>query len=144
MDHPSFQVNNIEFNPLYEKMRERFCKNGTIAEQLLARAAEYKKTAPKRVSHEEHMKTANSLPKAAAKKSKRGFFSLHKASSACMLLLIAGTVLFSGAAIGTIRNEQKEIAVLKNTAASGEDNMVLFDAIPWESEGCLEELAFSV
>ena len=125
---------NIEFNPLFAKMRERFCAEGTVAEQLAKRAAEYTKS--KRPSPEQHMKVANSRPKTSASSltKKRKFFSLGNVGSACMLLLVAGTVLFSGAAIGTLRGEGAEgAAVLANRSAKAEDSMVLFEDVTHES-----------
>ena len=137
MNRFAFESNNTEFNSLYEKMRERFCANGTVAEQLLQRAAEYKKTASKRVTAEHHMTTANSLPKESAREAsekKRNFFSLRSVGSACMLLLVAGTVLFSGAAIGTLRDESIGGAtVLEGERARAEDTMILFEDMPSES-----------
>ena len=127
---------NTEFNPLFEKMRERFCAEGTVAEQLAKRAAEYTKSKSKHPSLEQHMKVANSLPKAAPATvcKKRKFFSLGNVGSACMLLLIAGTVLFSGAAIGTLRGENAHGAtVLAGRNAKAEDSMVLFEDVTRES-----------
>ncbi len=128
---------NTEFNPLFEKMRERFCAEGTVAEQLAKRAAEYTKSKSKHPSLEQHMKVANSLPKTVAVATvgkKRKFFSLGNVGSACMLLLVAGTVLFSGAAIGALRGENAESsAVLAGRNAKAEDYMVLFEDVTHES-----------
>lgn len=128
---------NTEFNPLFEKMRQRFCAEGTVAEQLAKRAAEYTRSKSKHPSLEQHMKVANSLPKtttATTVSKKRKFFSLGNVGSACMLLLIAGTVLFSGAAIGTLRGENAEgNAVLASRNATAEDSMVLFEDVTHES-----------
>lgn len=151
MNYLAFESNDTEFNPLFEKMRERFCQNGTVAEQLSARAAKYKKQKPKRVTAEHHMTMANSLPKessrAQAGTKKRSFFSLKSINSACMLLLIAGTVLFSGAAIGTIRGTTDNVTLLEKESAKPEDNMIVFDAMPWQdaaSDSMLEELSFQL
>lgn len=134
MNYYGFESNN-EFNPLFEKMRERFCQNGTIADQLTARAAKYHKEKPKRVTAEQHMTVANFLPhisKGTAIK-KRSFFSLKNINSACLLLLIAGTVLFSGAALGTLRTDNSvKPSLLMDTSEKGEENMMLFDSMPWE------------
>ncbi len=139
MNYFAFESNNAEFNPLFEKMRERFCANGTVAEQLVKRASEHKKTKSKRVTAEHHMTTANSLPKAEVAQGKsekrRSFFSLRSVSSACMLLLVAGTVLFSGAAIGTFRAEaQKGMHILESEYTQGEDTLTLFEELSWENE----------
>lgn len=134
MNRFAFESNNAEFNPLFEKMRERFCAGGTIADQLSKRAAEYKKTKSKRVTAEHHMTTANFLPKNAsstANGKKRSFFSLQSVGSACLLLLVAGTLLFSGAAIGTLRTDGVgNAAVLESKTALSEDTMILFDRLP--------------
>ena len=117
-------------------MRERFCANGTVAEQLAKRAAEYKKTKSKRTSPEEHLKKANSLPRtsASAVAQKRKFFGLNNVGSACMLLLVAGTVLFSGAAIGSLREESiASNASLLGKEAKAEDTMVLFEDSTYEN-----------
>ena len=86
MNYLAFESNNNEFNPLFEKMRERFCQNGTVAEQLSKRAAKYRKQKPKRVTAEHHMTMANSLPKDSscshtATAKKRSFFSLRVPTS---------------------------------------------------------------
>jgi hypothetical protein len=148
----TFQTNNSEFNPLFEKMKDRFCRNGTIAEQLKQRANEYKKSKPRRVSAEFHMTHANSLPKNTVKKNrkaghKRGFFTLTNINSACMLLLVAGTVLFSGAAIGTFKGEVNTSAVFLKQNGVNEEGLILTDAIPSEATDSIsfyEELAFSL
>ena len=134
MNHYGFESNNNEFNPLFEKMRERFCQNGTVAEQLAERAAKYNKRKPKRVTAEQHMTVANFLPKAsAANTKKRSFFSLKNINSACLLLLIAGTVLFSGATLGTLREEKSvRPTLLSEPSAKSEETMVLSDTMPWD------------
>ena len=135
MNRFAFESNNTEFNPLFEKMRERFCSEGTVAEQLAKRASEYKKT-KKRIAPEHHLTTANSLPRVAAetKAKKRSFFGIKNVGSACVRLLAASTVLFSGAAIGSLRaDEPVSTAVLSTQAAEAEETMVLFENAPTES-----------
>ncbi len=146
MKSAAYQANNMEFNPLYEKMKSRFCKNGTVAEQLLSRARASKRSKPTRPSAEYNMTHANSLPKAKQKTDKRSFFTLKSINTACMLLLIAGTVLFSGAAVGSFHAENKKENALRLYETKIEDSMILNDAMPWEnanSDELCEELSFS-
>ncbi len=145
MKSAAYQANHMEFNPLYEKMKSRFCQNGTVAEQLLSRARSSEKSKVARPSAEYNMTHANSLPKAKKKIEKRSFFTLKSINTACMLLLIAGTVLFSGAAVGSLHADSKESGLhLYETKI--EDSMILNDAMPWEnanSDELCEELSFS-
>ncbi len=140
----SYQANNTEFNPLYEKMKKRFCKNGTVAEQLLARAGAGKKKFYHHASGD-IMTHANSLPREKATECKRSFFNLRNINAACMILLIAGTVLFSGAALGSFRSEKQEVPRLLSEPAM-QDSMILNEAMPWENvspDGICDELSFS-
>ena len=135
MNHYGFEANNNEFNPLFEKMRERFCQNGTVAEQLAARAAKYNKHKPKRVTAEQHMTVANFLPKAPVTSGakKRSFFSLKNINSACLLLLIAGTVLFSGATLGSLRTESGiKNSFVSKPGVSQEENLIFSEEQPWD------------
>lgn len=103
-----FHQNNIEYNPLFLKMQKRFCAGGTIAEKMEKKASEYRKENPSQTYGEYHMTHANSLPARVEKKQKKAFspkksiFSLHHISTACMVLLIGGTLLFSGATAGSL------------------------------------------
>ncbi len=142
MKSASYQANNIEFNPLYERMKERFCKNGTVAQQLLKRAGKKQKFCHH--ASADIMTRANSLPRGKASESKRSFFSLQNITTACMLLLISGTVLFSGAALGNFRSEQTAAHLLSEPEL--QDSMILSEATPWENvapDGICEELSFS-
>lgn len=106
----AYQTNNAECNPLYLSMFNRFCQNGTIAEQMLAQAETYESIVKKHAQTERHMTTANSLPKkqtvkhvARRKNGKHKIFSLAHTATASMILLVVGTVLFSGVAIRNMR-----------------------------------------
>ncbi|MBQ8907954.1 MAG: hypothetical protein IJY71_05155 [Clostridia bacterium] len=93
-----FQANNAEFNSLYVKMLARFsCGDKTIGEAMLERAEKYEATARRTVPAEVHMKKANSLPKKAKEKNGKRLFSLGSLVAFCMVLLVVGTLLFSGA-----------------------------------------------
>ena len=93
-----FQANNAEFNSLYVKMLARFsCGDKTIGEAMLERAEKYEATARRTVPAEVHMKKANSLPKKQKEKSGKRLFSLGSLVAVSMVLLIVGTLLFSGA-----------------------------------------------
>lgn len=135
-----------EINPLYEKMRSRFCQNGTVAEQLLARTKGAKK---KKFYHHDSadiMMHANSLPREKAPECKRSFFSLRNVNAACMLLLIAGTVLFSGAALGASRSDMGDFPSLLSDSRF-KDNMILSDAMPWDeatTNDICNELSFFI
>lgn len=142
----AYQSNNMEFNPLYEKMKNRFCAEGTIADQLRSRAGAAKKQKPQRHPMECDMAQANSLPKAKRTSAKRSFFTLRNINTACMLLLIAATILFSGVAIGSF-HETRHAIDLSLYETTIEDSMILNDAMPWQSADSgtvCEELSFSL
>ena len=93
-----FQANNAEFNSLYVKMLARFsCGDKTIGEAMLERAEKYEATARRTLPSEVHMKKANSLPKKQKEKTGKRLFSLGSLVAVSMVLLIVGTLLFSGA-----------------------------------------------
>lgn len=101
------QQTNAKYNPLYLKMKKRFCVGGTIAEKMEKKAADHMKASPVLSFSEYHMTHANSLPARAEKTRTRAFsgkqriFSLRRVSTACMALLIGGTLLFSGATVSS-------------------------------------------
>ena len=142
----AYKSNNMEFNPLYEKMKSRFCAEGTIADQLRSRASDSKKSKAQRRSAEYDMTHANSLPRALAKTAKKSFFTLRNVNTACILLLVAATILFSGVAIGSFREESRtaDLSLYETTI---EDSMILNDAMPWQSADSgtvCEELSFAL
>ncbi len=101
------QQTNAKYNPLYLKMKKRFCVGGTIAEKMEKKANDYMKASPVLTFSEYHMTHANSLPARAEKSRTRTFsgkksvFSLRRISTACMVLLVGGTLLFSGATVSS-------------------------------------------
>ena len=109
-----FHQNNVEYNPLYAKMQKRFCVGGTIAEIMEKKAAIYRKETPEQTFGEYHMTHANSLPKRVEKRKKKFFstgkhlFSTHRISTACMVLLVSGILLFSGATLGSLFQKEEQ------------------------------------
>lgn len=133
----TYQTNNVEFNPLFEKMQTRFCQGGTIAEKLAKRANEYSKNQPKRVSKEFYMTYANSLPKkAVSKNAKKGvgkkLLSLRHVSHACIAMLVVGTVLVSGTAIGNLRQADQLIDLRDPKSIATETALSAEECTPWE------------
>lgn len=133
MKTEAYQANNMEFNPLYEKMKERFCQNGTIAEQIVMRSKATRRKKNSRPSTDYSVTDANSLPKAKETVAPRRFFTLRNINTACMLLLIAGTILFSGAAVGSIY-EKNTAEAYTFTDSAVEERMILNEAIPGTTE----------
>lgn len=93
--------NNESFNPLFAKMRERFCSEGTIAERMALEAGICKKRSRKVYTGEYHMTHGNSLPtRGHAKKAfglKKSLFSLKSLGAVSMSVLIMGVLFLSGA-----------------------------------------------
>ena len=140
-----FLSNNEAFNPLYAKMKERFSSNGTVAEQMAAQAKVYMKKSH-RPSSEYHMTHANSLPKPTAKKKRvslcRSIFNLRRVGVACMSLLVAGTVAFSGFALGKSGTNVPSPVSYAEEATSFEDNAFFAaDASFYETVSVQEDLA---
>ena len=94
--------NNESFNPLFAKMRERFCADGTIAEKMAIEAGICKKRTAKAIVSERKASTGSS------KKTHsfgRRFFNLKSLGTVSMTLLITGILFFSGASLeGVQRN----------------------------------------
>lgn len=92
--------NNEAFNPLYAKMRERFCEGGTIAEKMAVEAGICQKRKTK-VSHSEYRIThGNALPSRKESKKhlgfRKAFFNLKNFAAASMALLVLGMLFLSG------------------------------------------------
>lgn len=134
-----FHQNNIEYNPLYAKMQERFCHGGTIAEKMEKKAIEYRKENPAQTYGEYHMTHANSLPDRAERKQKKAFslkrslFSLRHISTACMVLLVGGTLLFSGATMGSLFASDKDASELALPATAAQ-TLMLDESVTGEDE----------
>ena len=103
-------IRTEEYNPLFEKMQARFCVGGTIAEKLERKAADYRKESPvKSFSEYQLAQSVLSIEQGKRVKKRPSFkFSLRHVSTACMVLLIAGTFLFSGATLGQILTGEKQ------------------------------------
>ena len=114
--------NNETFNPLFAKMRERFCADGTLAERMAVEAGLCKKRSKKHSSSEYHMTHGNSLPRHEGAKRASSFrktlFSLKSFGSVSMSVLIMGILFFSGA---TFEGMQKNF-LASNTSDSVEKN----------------------
>ncbi len=137
-----FQANNAEFNSLYVKMLARFsCGDKTIGEAMLERAEKYEATARRTLPAEVHMKKANSLPKKQKEKQGKRLFSLGSLVAISMVLLIVGTLLFSGAFFNQIADGfvQGASPIAETDGIADADILT----IPTELEGfdalCLEE-----
>lgn len=78
---------NESYNPLFTKMKERFCAEGTLAERMAVEAGICKKLSKK--------------PSVSAAKEprrvRRAFFSLKSLGAVSMSLLITGMLFLSGA-----------------------------------------------
>lgn len=95
-----YQTNNAEFNPLFVKMQARFSvDNKTIAQAMLERAEKYEADSRRTVPAEVHMTKANFLPQKTAEVKSHHFFSMQTLTSFCLIVLVLGTLLFSGALI---------------------------------------------
>ena len=91
----SYTKSNETCNPLFEKMRERFCADGTLAERMAIEAGLCKKRSKKSLAgvlcaEESEKKARISL---------KSFFSLKALGTVSMSVLIAGILFFSGASL---------------------------------------------
>lgn len=119
MNNPvPYLQNNEAFNPLFAKMKERFCADGTLAERMAVEAGLCKKRS-KKSSSEYHMTHGNFLPHhEKSKKSsglKRTLFSLKSLGAVSMSVLIMGVLFFSGA---TFEGMQKNFLASDGVASN--------------------------
>jgi len=89
---------NETFNPLFAKMQERFCANGTIAEQMAAEAGLLKKRTKKAGASRRSV-----AEKKQAGTAKKVIFNLKNCGIASMCVLFLSVLFFSGASIGGIQ-----------------------------------------
>lgn len=89
---------NETFNPLFAKMQERFCANGTIAERMAVEAGIMKKQSKK--SNERRAPVAR---KARAVGFKSAIFNLKNIGVASMCVLCLSVLFFSGATLGGVK-----------------------------------------
>ncbi len=134
-----FHQNNLEYNPLFAKMKDRFCTGGTIAEKMQKKAEEYLKNNPAQTCGEYHMTHANSLPKRAENKKKNrtfksSFFSMRNISTACMALLIGGTVLFSCASVGNLFSSVGLDTAENAVPSIAEETLIFEQDVPFHLE----------
>lgn len=97
---PHFE-NNEFFNPLFAKMKERFCADGTIAEKMAIEAGLVKKRRKKGVA-KKSADTRSSLGSMHLSDLKESVFNWKNVGIASMSALLLGVVLFSGASFGKI------------------------------------------
>ena len=89
---------NETFNPLFAKMQERFCANGTIAERMAVEAGIMKKQSKK--SGE---RRTQKVRKARATGFKSAIFNLKNVGVASMCVLCLSVLFFSGATLGGVK-----------------------------------------
>ena len=110
--------NNESFNPLFAKMRERFCAEGTIAERMAIEAGFCKKRSKRSYSNEYHMTHGNSLPnRGHVKKAirfKKSFLSLKGLGAVTMSILITGVLFLSGASFEGVQKSFLAAGALKD------------------------------
>lgn len=101
-------THTAEYNPLFAKMQARFCVGGTIAEKMEKQAAAYRKD-KKAKTFSDYLARTDSITECKEKRQKKTLSfkpSLRAVSTACMALLIGGTLLFSGATLGSMLAEE--------------------------------------
>ena len=97
--------NNESFNPLFAKMKERFCSGGTIAERMAIQAGICKKRSNVGASKAKAAR-GNAILQNTVKKpsTKRSFFTLKSLGTLSMTLLITGILFFSGASLEGVQH----------------------------------------
>ena len=106
---------NESYNPLFNKMKERFCADGTLAEKMAIEAGICKKRSKK-----------SSIPvKKEMRRPTRSFFSLKSIGAVSMSLLITGVLFLSGASFEGVQ---------KSFLANGADEKVSESYIVSEHE----------
>ena len=89
----NFQTNET-VNPLFAKMQERFCANGTIAEQMAIEAGLMKKR-----SRKMSVSRRNAATKECAANRRKAIFNLKNCGIVSMCVLFLSVLFFSGASI---------------------------------------------
>ncbi len=108
---------NESFNPLFTKMKERFCADGTIAEKMAIEAGICKKRSKRDFSRAKRTESHYM---------KKAFFSLKSLGAVSMSLLITGVLFLSGASFEGVQ---------KNFLATGADEQTSESYISTEMEG---------
>ena len=88
-----YKQDNEIYNPLFAKMRERFCADGTLAEKMAIEAGLCKKHSKRSIARILNVNAFEKDPRFSGKK----FFSLKTLGTVSMSLLISGILFFSGA-----------------------------------------------
>ncbi len=114
--------NNESFNPLFAKMKERFCADGTIAEKMAVEAGLCKKGYGKKSASECHMTRGNFLPhiKRTKKASclKKAVFNLKNLGAASMTVLLVSILFLSGASVEGIQESLTATKSIRESTAS--------------------------
>lgn len=103
-------THTAENNPLFAKMQARFCIGGTIAERMEKQAAIYRKETRVKAFSDYQAACTDAHAECKKKKERKPLsfkLSLRPISTACMALLIGGTLLFSGATLGSMLSEKE-------------------------------------
>ena len=112
---------NETFNPLFAKMQERFCANGTIAERMAVEAGIMKKQSKK--SGE---RRTQKVRKARATGFKSAIFNLKNVGVASMCVLCLSVLFFSGATLGGV----KESFTASQMSPKFEDAKISAEEVP--------------
>ena len=96
--------NNESFNPLFAKMKERFCSGGTIAERMAVEAGICKKRSVFTAKNTRRGEIIETMKTKKASPAKKAFFSLKSLGTVSMTLLITGILFFSGASLEGVQN----------------------------------------
>ena len=84
---------NESYNPLFTKMKERFCADGTLAEKMAIEAGICKKRSKK----ESHIQAKE------ARRTGKMLFNLKSVGAVSMSLLITGVLFLSGASFNGVQ-----------------------------------------
>jgi hypothetical protein len=111
----NFETNET-FNPLFAKMQERFCANGTIAERMATEAGILKKRSKKA-----SVSRRTSMNKERVGNMRRMIFNLKNCGIASMCVLCLSVLFFSGASIGGLR---KSFSATSASASVAQESIV--------------------
>ena len=112
---------NTAFNPLYAKMRERFCSEGTLAERMAAEAGLCKKQTKKSHTEDRGAAPICTLPRCSTKKKlsafRRSLFNLKNLGAISMTALVMGVLFLSGSSFDGIQKSFTSHLALEEGAA---------------------------
>lgn len=122
---------NTAFNPLYAKMRERFCSDGTLAEKMAAEAGLCKKHTKRSIADDYRMRSARALPYSKTKKKlaalRRSIFNLKNFGAISMTVLVMGILFLSGTSFDGIQKSFTSHMTLEDDAAKIAETASVFD-----------------